>query len=131
MIGVTYPFRIANGAVATTSDPAEITLSRVTFCIGTQVLERVMQPSWGIELMNVAQALGAEVPEIVDEAVQEAFRAWFPDLKLRQVLSKQKDPTTVWIEIKYERPDSEVDEFARIGVPVPGGSEIFLGESAF
>ena len=128
MIGVRYPFTIANGMVATVSNPAEIALSQVTFCISTQVLERVMRPSWGIELMNVAQALGADVPEIIDEAVHEAFRNWFATYQIKQIRVSQKDDTTVLVDIRYGRPDTDSDDAARIGVPVPGGSEIFLGE---
>lgn len=47
MIGVAYPFNISNGVVSTTSDPAEIARSRIVFCLSTQVMERVMRPSWG------------------------------------------------------------------------------------
>lgn len=131
MIGVSYPFRIANGSVATTSDPAEITLARVGFCIGTQVLERVFRPGWGIELMNVAQALGADVTEVVDEAVGDAFRAWLQDLVLKGITVTFRDEDTVLVDIRYRRPDSEFDESSRIGVPVPGGSEIFPAERPF
>ena len=46
MIGVKFPFTIQGGSVAVTNTDSEIIGSRVVFCLGTMIGERVMRPTW-------------------------------------------------------------------------------------
>lgn len=132
-LGITpvYPFSIANGSVVMASDPANVLKSMIVFCVSTQVRERVMRPTWGIDIMNSYLALGAEVEEAVREAVEEGFHKWFPGYVVKEVgITKDVfQPTWVNIDIKYGREESAVmDDLARVAVLLPSGEEIAFDE---
>lgn len=130
-LGVKYPFSFAGGQVVMTSTHTELVGSRITFCLGTQVGERIMAPTWGIDIMGAAFELEGEISlRTVDNAVRWCMRRWFPDYEVRKVVA---DPTTdrnvLDVTITYGRYGSPLDDVAKVGVQVPGGSEIFPGES--
>jgi phage baseplate assembly protein W len=129
-VAVKFPFSIGGGSVVTTDNPTEAIGSRVTFCLGTLVGERVMRPGWGIDIMNHVYAMGAGLEAAVVEGVEEAFRQWFPSYELRgtSVAFDKQDPSRVNITVRYGSYGKGIDEVSRVGTPVPGGAEIFKGE---
>lgn len=126
-VGVKFPFKIAGGSVLMASSHQELVKSRIMFCLGTQVGERVMRPNWGIDIMNVTHAMGGSIEEVVREAVDEAFRQWFPDYVLKEMRLEYSagDPTRVEILVRYGKSNSLTDESARVGTTIDGGAEMF------
>jgi phage baseplate assembly protein W len=134
LVGVKYPFSIGGGSVTTTSNPVEMAGSQITFCLGTMVGERVMRPDWGLDIMNSVFAMGGDMDSVMREAVEDAFRRWFPDYRLKEVSSSvdEQNPATVYLRVRYGTyEDSSQDTTVRVGVQIPSGSEIFNNEGAF
>lgn len=130
MIGVKFPFTISGGSVVTTSNPTEILGSQVTFCLGTLIGERVMRPTWGVDLMSTVHALGADLDEAIEEAVEDTFQAWFPDYEPRGIDIERNNDNPAYIEVivRYGRYDSELDSTVRVATQLASGTEIDASE---
>ena len=130
MTAVKYPFNIYNGRVVMAEDPSREIESAVMFCLSTQVGERVMQPEWGIDIMNSSYAMGAGIETSVDEAIRSAFRRWFPDYQIRKITVTPNtfNPTYVEVDVNWGKYGSSIDKLSKVGVQIPGGSEMFSGE---
>lgn len=130
MIGVKFPFTVQAGSVATTDNSTEIIGSQVVFCLGTMIGERVMRPTWGVDILSTVFSLGGDLETAMQEGCEAAFRTWFPDYEIRDmVLTRNPDrPTYVEIEIRFGRYESDVDETVRVGTQLPGGTEIYTNE---
>jgi phage baseplate assembly protein W len=129
-LGVKFPFTIQSGSVAVTDNPTEMIGSQVAFCLGTMIGERVMRPTWGVDILSTVYSLGGELDTAMQEAVDAAFKKWFPDYEAREIIvSRNQDrPTYVEIEVRFGRYESEVDETVRVGTQLPGGTEIYTNE---
>jgi hypothetical protein len=123
-VSVKFPFQIANGSVATTSLDREALRSKVMFCLGSQINERVMRPQWGIDILSTSYSVGADLAEAVPEAIAFAFQRWFPSLRLiaAEVTINDRDPTYVDVLVRYGQIDSDIDEVARLEIPVSEGA---------
>lgn len=130
MMGVKFPFTIQGGSVAVSDNSAEIIGSRVVFCLGTMIGERVMRPTWGVDIINTVHAVGGDLDLAMSEAVNSTFNKWFPDYEVRDVLLSRnnENPAYVEIEVRFGRYDTDVDEVVRVGTQLPGGSEIYMNE---
>lgn len=130
MIGVKFPFDISSGSVAVTENFQDIIRSQVMFCLGSQVGERVMRPTWGIDIYDAVHSLGVEVETATKDAVAEAFRIWFRDYELREVQVRRnpQDSTMVIVEVRFGNYGEGTDLAVQVGTPVPGGAEIFDNE---
>lgn len=130
MIGVKFPFTISGGSVVTTANPTEIIGSRVAFLLGSLVGERVMRPTWGVNLLNTVHALGGDLDDALEEAIEDAFKSWFPQYEPRGIEINRRDDNPAYVEIvvRYGKYDSDLDETVRVGTQVPGGSEIYNTE---
>lgn len=120
---VRFPFRIVNGSVSMASD-ADAIRSKVMFCLGTQVNERVMRPSWGIDIMSTVYSVGADLEAAIPEAVSQAFRRWFPDIRLieTQVVQDPATPTMATVTVRFG--DIEADggeDVAQFDLPLDEG----------
>jgi phage baseplate assembly protein W len=124
MATVRFPFQIIDGKVSTTSVEAEEMRSKVLFCLGTQVNERVMRPSWGIDILSTVYAVGGDLTIAVPEAIQMAFQKWFPSVRLieAKVYEKPDDPTRFTVDVRFGVINSDIDEVARIELPVTEGA---------
>jgi phage baseplate assembly protein W len=130
-VGIKYPFAIAGGSVVTTSNQSEIIGSRVTFCLGTQVGERVMRPRWGIDILQAMYELEGELSATtISNAINWAFRQWFPDYAVKevQITADPTDRTSINVTVRYGNHDGSMDEVSKVGTPIPGGSEMFANE---
>lgn len=129
-LGVKFPFRIQSGSVSVTDNMTEMINSRVSFCLGTMIGERVMRSTWGVDLLSTVYSLGGELDDAMKEAVVNAFRVWFPDYEVRSItVERDLDyPTYVEVEVKFGRFESGIDETVRVGTQLPGGSEIYTNE---
>lgn len=130
MIGVKFPFTIQGGSVAVSDNSAEIVGSQIVFCLGTLIGERVMRPTWGVDILNTVHSVGGDLDIAMQEAIVNAFRQWFPDYEAREItLSRNPDnPAYVEIEVRYGKYESDVDETVRVGTQLPGGTEIYTNE---
>ena len=130
MIGVKFPFVIQGGSVAVTDNPTEIIGSRVVFCLGSMTGERVMRPTWGVDIINTIQSVGGDLDLAVSEAISNAFKQWFPGYQAREInLTRNPDnPAYVEITVRFGKYDSEIDETVRVGTQLPGGTEIYTDE---
>jgi phage baseplate assembly protein W len=130
MIGVKFPFVIQGGSVAISDNPTEIIGSQIVFCLGTMTGERVMRPTWGVDIIGSVQALEGDLDTAMQEAVSGAFKRWFPDYEPRQIdITRNPDnPAYVEIEVRFGRYDSDLDETVRVGTQLPGGTEIYTNE---
>jgi len=131
--GVLFPFQIQSGNVLMSGNQAEVIRSRIAFCLGTQVGERVMRPLWGINILNSVYALGGDLDAAVTDAVEEAFRKWFPAHVVRSIkVSRDPDaPTYVTVEVTYSMNDSPSTDTVRVGTQLPDGTEVFDNEGVF
>lgn len=129
-LGVKFPFTIQSGSVAVTDNQTEMVGSQIVFCLGTLIGERIMRPTWGVDILSTVWSLGGDLDIAMKEAVENAFKTWFPDYEPRGIaVTRNNDrPTYVEIEVRYGQYDSEMDEVARVGVQLPGGSEIYTNE---
>ena len=123
-ISVDYPFSLTAGQVSMTVDPSETMKSNVAFCLGTHIGERIMMPTWGVNIMNSLHALGAEIDEVLALAVEETFSRWFPEYEVKEI-KLFKDPrylTHVDVEIWYWLPGAALLSTSKFAVQVPDGS---------
>lgn len=129
-LGVKFPFTIQGGSVAVTDNPTEIVGSQIVFCLGTLIGERVMHPLWGVDILSTVWSLGADLDLAMREAVDAAFKRWFPEYEAREIkVTRNSDrPTYVEIEIRFGKYDSEVDATVKVGTQLPGGTEIQTNE---
>ena len=116
---VMYPFKIENGSVATTTLDNNALKSKVLFCVGTQIGERVMRPQWGIDIMQTVYMIGGEPEDYIPEAITAAFRKYFPKVgKVDVKVTRAKDdPTYVTAEVRYGQIGTAVDEIIRVSLP--------------
>jgi phage baseplate assembly protein W len=130
MIGVKFPFTIQGGSVAVSDNSTEVIGSQVVFCLGTMIGERVMRPTWGVDIVNTVHAVGGDLDMAMSEAITNAFQIWFSDYEVREVVlsRNQENPAYVEVEVRFGKYDSEVDEIVRVGTQLPGGTEIYTNE---
>jgi len=130
MIGVKFPFTITGGSIATTSNPAEIIGSQVTFCLGTMIGERLMRPTWGVDIINTVHSIGADLDVALPEAIRNAFSTHFPDYEPREIeiIRRVDNPAYVDIDVKFGHYDSDIDMLVRVGTQLPDGTEIYANE---
>ena len=128
--GVKFPFTIQSGSVAVTDNPTELIGSQIVFCLGTMIGERVMRPTWGVDIISTIYSLGGDLDAAMQEAVDNAFKTWFPDYEAREInVTRNTDrPTYVEIEVRFGRYESDVDATVRVGTQLPGGTEIYTNE---
>lgn len=116
---VMFPFKIENGSVATTTMDEHAIRSKVLFCLGTEVTERVMRPDWGIDIMQTVYMVGGDPVDAIPEAVAAAFRRHFPKVRLVSVIVKrdEKDLTRFTADVRFGQIGSEIDEIIRVNMP--------------
>lgn len=124
---IKFPFKISGGSVQAASNPSEVISSKVVFCLGSQVGERVMRPYWGVEILNSVFAMGGSLEEAVAEGIEMAFQRWFPDYQLRGITTERDPhlPTYFSVFVRYGSPDSNVDQMSKVGLRAPDGTEMF------
>jgi phage baseplate assembly protein W len=129
-LAVKFPFTIQSGSVAVTDNPTEAVGSMIVFCLGTMIGERVMRPTWGVDIMNTIYSVGGDLDTAMPEAIENAFKKWFPDYEPREItITRSPDrPTYVDVEVRFGAYDSEVDMTVRVGTQLPGGTEIYTNE---
>lgn len=129
-LGVKFPFVIQSGSVAVSDNPSETINSQIVFCLSTMIGERVMRPTWGVDILSTVYSMGGDLDTAMQEAVDDAFKRWFPEYEPREItVSRNRDrPTYVEVEVRYGRYESDVDETVRVGTQLPGGSEIYTNE---
>lgn len=120
MASVVFPFTIKNGKVAVTDVDGYEVRSKVMFCLGTEVGERVMRPNWGIDILSTIYAVGGELDDAVEEAIENAFKKWFPKIRLidTDIVLRKDDPTFATVTVRFGRIDEDVDEVVRLDMPV-------------
>jgi phage baseplate assembly protein W len=120
-----FPFKIEDGSVATTVRDEHALKSKILFCLGTEVNERVMRPQWGINIMQTVYMVGGDLDVAVPEAIQDAFRKFFPKVRLVEatVVRHPNDPTYVTVEVRFGQINTDVDEIIRLDMPVSEGIE--------
>lgn len=124
-IVVKFPFSISQGRVAmltseSDTERLDMARSRIMFCLGTQVGERVMRPSWGLDIftyMSLFQdepdyenAVGADGKQQITNvlgtqaAIRAAFDAFLPEYRLVKVdiFNKPGDDQTVIVDVKFQ-----------------------------
>lgn len=129
-IGIKFPFTITNGSVAASTNVSEVIGSRVTFCLGTMLGERVMRPNWGVDIINTVHAVGGDLDEAIPEAIENAFTEWFSDYEAREIniVRRSQNPTWIDIEVRFGRYDSELDTVIRFGTQLADGTEVYTNE---
>jgi phage baseplate assembly protein W len=130
MTSVRFPFDIVNGKVVVDEDPGREIESKVVFCLSTQVGERVMNPDWGIDILNSAYSMGASTSQVIDEAIRNAFRTFFPEYQVKEVkvTPNLMNPTYIVVDARWGKFGSAIDLLSKVGVQLPGGGEYFEGE---
>lgn len=130
MTTVRFPFAIENGRVVIDEDQSREIESKVIFCLSTQVGERVMNPDWGIEILNASYSMGASTREVIVEAINNAFRTFFPEYQVREikVTPNRANPTWIEVDVRWGKFGASVDMLSKVGVQLPGGGEHFEGE---
>lgn len=115
-----FPFKIEDGVVATTTRDEHAVKSKVLFCLGTEVNERVMRPQWGIDILQTVHMVGGDLDEAIPEAISKAFRKFFPKVRLIdvKVIRDDTDPTYVTVEVRFGQIGTSVDEIIRVDMPV-------------
>lgn len=120
MASVVFPFAIKNGRVAVTDVDGHEVRSKVMFCLGTEIGERVMRPQWGIDILGTAYSVGEDMDAAVPEAIENAFKKHFPNIRLIDVelVPKENDPTYYSVTVRFGAIDEDIDEVVRLDMPV-------------
>lgn len=128
--GVKFPFTIQSGSVAVTDNTAEAVGSQVVFCLGTMIGERVMRPTWGVDIISTVWSIGGDLAFAMREAIDAAFKQWFPDYEPREIkLYRNPDrPTYIEIDVRFGKYGSDLDTTVHVGTQLPGGTEIYTNE---
>lgn len=89
-----------------------------------------MRPTWGVDIMNTIYSVGGDLDTAMPEAIENAFKRWFPEYEPREItiLRNPDTPTYVDVEVRFGAYDSEVDTTVRVGTQLPGGTEIYTNE---
>ena len=118
---LTVPFAIDPlGNVAFTSDPVRQITDRVTVLVGTQLHERVMRPTYGV---NTAAAVFANnddaVQAVLEDQIRSAIAAYEPSVTVAQVaFSSRPDGGVLAIRISFtvNSDPNKTQQVAVIGV---------------
>lgn len=120
MASVVFPFTIKDGKVAVTDVDGYEVRSKVMFCLGTEVGERVMRPTWGVDILSTVYSVGGDLDAAVEEAIANAFKKWFSKIRLieTETVLREDDPTYAYVTVRFGRIDEDVDEVVRLDMPV-------------
>ena len=118
-----YPFTVVGGSVATTTQDAEALRSKILFCLGTQINERVMRPQWGVDIMSTIYSVGGDLEDAVPEAIKMAFQKWFPTIRLveTRIVQDPQRPNWATVTVRFGKIDSTIDEVVRLDLPLDEG----------
>jgi uncharacterized protein len=107
-VGTTFlnPFQLTpSGSIATTSDPQQINMQRVESLIGTPPGERVMLPTYGVNIPAVlfAPDIEAEINEIENDVTQ-AIAVWEPSINVTDItpVAIQQNVGVIGVNIEFQ-----------------------------
>ena len=114
-----FPFRVENGAIASTTDYRRIVWGQMIDAVSTNFRERLMNPTWGADIQSLlfdpsdelrrsdaAGVIGARLMQMVPKATILSV----------QVVPDVADPALVYIEIGYK--PSDYDDPETLSIPV-------------
>jgi phage baseplate assembly protein W len=114
-----FPFRVENGAIATTTDYRRVVWGQLIDAVATNYRERLMNPTWGADVQSLvfdpsdelrrsdaAGVIGARLMQMVTKA----------NILKVEILPDQNDPSLVYVEIGYQ--PSDYDDPETLIVPV-------------
>lgn len=89
------PFQMGpNGTIATVTTDADITEQHVNALISTVQAERIMLPSYGLNLAGMIFAGNDQILEnVIQNEVIDAFQVWEPGIQLLTVAQAQSTDT--------------------------------------
>jgi phage baseplate assembly protein W len=131
---IQVPFALdRSGAIAATTDPNVQAQQHVDSLISTTPGERVMKPTYGVDLTGMVFAPNtSELSAMIMLNVRRAFSAWEPGIQLDNVSPvppRQSDPLagSVQINVDWSIPgqtDSTTQSGVTLATILPGGSVI-------
>lgn len=105
-----FPFALsATGGIAVTTDPGAQTAQHVDSLISTRPGERVMAPTYGVDLAGRVFGNADEVAGAIVNDVTVAMQKWEPSVQVKSVTTAPGiDPSTglVQVEVDYVTPAS-------------------------
>lgn len=114
-----FPFRVENGAIATTTDYRRIVWGQLIDAVSTNFRERLMNPTWGADVQSLvfdpsdelrrsdaANVIGARLMQMVPKATILGV----------EIVPDQWDPSLVYVEIGYK--PSDYDDPETLSIPV-------------
>ena len=108
---ISYPFRVGkHGRIADTVDTRKIWTDRVRAVLNTEIGDRVMRPSFGVDSTSAIMSIGTPAEVDLVEKVQEAFAAHLPSLSVTSVTTgRGEDGQTLTVEVVFTCPDRSVE----------------------
>lgn len=115
---ILFPFSLsATGGIAVTTDPNVQTAQHVNSLISTRPGERVMVPTYGVDLAGQVFGNSDEVANAVVNDVQAAMAKWEPSVTVQNVTTAPGlDPSTglVQVEVDYLTPATGITSPASV-----------------
>jgi uncharacterized protein len=128
MTNFSVPFALtATGQVSTTDDPNQVGEDRMESLVGTYPGERVMLPTYGVNIPPQLFAANLEGNQaILSLQVQQAVNRWEPTLVLNSVdvQSVEQEPGISRIDIQYSLSTNNQLTPAKTAVILIGGTVI-------
>lgn len=120
MIALSYPFRIgAHGRVADTTDTKRIWTDRVRAVVSTEVGDRVMRPTFGVDSTSAILSIGTPAQSDIPGKIADAFKTFLPTITLESInTSVDEDSHSLIVEVVFTCPDNTI---ASTSVTLDGG----------
>lgn len=104
---ISYPFRISpQGKVADTTDYTKIWVDRVRSVINTEIGDRVMRPTFGVDTTSAILNVGTPAESDLTSNIADAFTRLLPSVHLVSVTPNMDDYNQALdVEVVFTCPD--------------------------
>lgn len=107
---ISYPFSIDNqGRVAVAKTPRKVWIDRVRSVLSTQVGDRVMRPTFGLDSLSAVLNVGTPAEKSIEEQIRDAFLKQLPALTLNRVSSYvDTSSSTTVVDVVFTSPSGDI-----------------------
>ena len=129
-IALTLPFSIdPYGSVSTTTEQSKIWADRVRFVIGTNLMERILDPEFGTLIPSAFMQTVDDSNSMIETEVERAFQSQLDLLTFDKVeLSFDEYTGTTNVSIIYGLPNGEITNTV-VAVTYVSGNNISVQEN--
>lgn len=106
---ISYPFRIGpSGTIDSSTDPRKIWQDRVRSVLNTQIGDRVMRPSFGVNSLGAVMNYGTPAEGELTQNIKNAFITWLPSLDVSNIdVAMDSESAVLTVQVWFTLPSGE------------------------